>query len=209
MFVTIATVIVAIGHEYVAAAVLMTIILIAEFIAEMNTGCARAEIRALIGSVPRSAIVRTHGTERTVLVEELRVGDVVLVRGGERMPVDGSIVHGQATVNEAAITGESLPVDKDVGASVLAGTVVESGALDVRAERLGQDTTFARIIALVSNAEEGAPPVQKLRRQGRGMADPRRFRLDRRLSAHARSAEDRHSLIFTSQASSGLRHRWA
>lgn len=162
IFVTIATAIAMLGGEYVAGAVLMTIILIAEFIAELNTDRARASIKALIGSVPQTALVRTNGNERTVSISELKLGDVVLVRGGEKIPVDGTVVGGQGSVNEAPITGESLPQEKGNGASVLAGTVVESGALDIHTDKLGQDTMFGRIIALVEHAEEQQAPVQKL-----------------------------------------------
>jgi heavy metal translocating P-type ATPase len=162
IFVTIATTIAMIGGEYVAGAVLMTIILIAEFIAELNTDRARASIKALIGSVPQFALVRANGQERKIPIAELKVGDVVLVRGGEKIPVDGTVVGGQGAVNEAPITGESLPLEKGLDASVLAGTVVESGALDIRTDKLGQDTMFARIITLVEQAEEHQAPVQKL-----------------------------------------------
>ena len=162
IFVTIATTIAMIGGEYVAGAVLMTIILIAEFIAELNTDRARASIKALIGSVPQFALVSANGKERKVPIAELKVGDVVLVRGGEKIPVDGTVVGGQGAVNEAPITGESLPLEKGLDASVLAGTVVESGALDIRTDKLGQDTMFARIITLVEQAEEHQAPVQKL-----------------------------------------------
>ena len=162
IFVTIATTIAMIGGEYVAGAVLMTIILIAEFIAEMNTDRARASIKALIGSVPQFALVRADGQERKVPIAELKIGDVVLVRGGEKIPVDGTVVGGQGAVNEAPITGESMPQEKALDASVLAGTVVESGALDIRTDKLGQDTMFARIITLVEQAEEHQAPVQKL-----------------------------------------------
>ena len=162
IFVTIATTIAMIGGEYVAGAVLMTIILIAEFIAELNTDRARASIKALIGSVPQFALVRANGQERKIPIAELKVGDVVLVRGGEKIPVDGMVVGGQGAVNEAPITGESMPQEKGLDASVLAGTVVESGALDIRTDKLGQDTMFARIITLVEQAEEHQAPVQKL-----------------------------------------------
>ncbi|MGI8435876.1 MAG: heavy metal translocating P-type ATPase [Chthoniobacterales bacterium] len=162
IFVTVATVIAVIGGEYVAGAVLMTIILIAEFIAELNTERARASIKALIGSVPQTALVRANGQERIVPIALLKVGDIVLVREGEKIPVDGTVVGGQGAVNEAPITGESLPQEKDVDGSVLAGTVVESGALDIRTDKLGKETMFARIITLVENAEESEAPVQKL-----------------------------------------------
>lgn len=163
IFVTVATIIALIGGEYVAAAVLMNIILIAEFIADLNTDRARASIKALIGSVPQVALVRGEdGADRSVPVNHLQVGDVVLVRGGEKIPVDGTVIGGAGAVNEASISGESLPLEKEAGSSVLAGTLLESGALDIRTDKLGQDTLFARIIALVENAEEQQAPVQKL-----------------------------------------------
>lgn len=162
IFVSIATLIALFGGEPVAGAVLMVIILIAEFIAEFNTERARASIRGLIGSVPQSAVVRSNGTERNVPIAQLKVGDVVLVRAGERIPVDGRIVAGHGSVNEAPITGESVPKDKEEAHEVFAGTVLESGALDVRTDKVGEDTTFARIIRLVEQAEESQAPVQKL-----------------------------------------------
>ena len=162
IFVTVATLVAVFGGETVAGAVLMVIILIAEFIAELNTDRARASIKALIGSVPQVALVRDTGGERSVPLAELRIGDVVLVRTGEKIPVDGKVVGGAASVNEAPITGESLPKEKNAGSSVFAGTVVEGGALDIATEKLGGDTTFARIIALVEGAEAQQAPVQKL-----------------------------------------------
>ena len=162
IFVTVATLVAMFGGETVAGAVLMVIILIAEFIAELNTDRARASIKALIGSVPQFALVRGVDGEKTVAIAVLKLGDVVLVRPGEKIPIDGRVVGGEGSVNEAPITGESLPKDKVVGAQVFAGTVVESGALDIQTERLGTDTTFARIIALVENAEALQAPVQKL-----------------------------------------------
>ncbi|MHB1338295.1 MAG: heavy metal translocating P-type ATPase [Bellilinea sp.] len=162
IFISVATIIAIIGGENLAAAVMMTIILIAEFIAELNTDRARASINALIGSVPQMALVRSDGAERSVPVAELKIGDVVLARGGEKIPVDGTVIAGEGSVNEAPITGESMPIEKAPGASVLAGTLVESGALDVRTDKLGQDTLFARIIALVESAESEQAPVQKL-----------------------------------------------
>lgn len=162
LFVTVATVIAFLGGEYVAAAVLMTIILIAEYIADLNTDRARASIRALVGAAPRTATVRTPAGEQTVPVDSLAPGSVVLVRAGDKIPVDGTVTSGAAAVNEASITGESVPVDKGAGDSVLAGTIVESGALDVRTEKVGADTLFARIVALVEEAESETAPVQKL-----------------------------------------------
>jgi len=106
--------------------------------------------------------VRDQNGERSVPLSQLKAGDVVLVRAGEKIPVDGQIVSGAASINEAPITGESLPKEKGVSAQVFAGTVVDGGALDIKTEKVGGDTTFARIIALVENAESEQAPVQKL-----------------------------------------------
>lgn len=162
IFVTIATLVALFGGETLAGAVLMVIILIAEFIAELNTDRARASIKALIGSVPQVALLRENGNERRVSIDDLKMGDLVLVRSGEKIPVDGTVIGGDGSVNEAPITGESIPKDKGAGSQVFAGTLVDSGALDIRTERLGKDTTFSRIIALVENAESEQAPIQKL-----------------------------------------------
>lgn len=162
IFVTLATLIALLGGEEEAGAILMVIILIAEFIADLNTDRARASIRGLIGSVPRTALVRDGAVERTVAIDQLKAGEVVLVRAGDKVPVDGRIVSGGGSVNEAPITGESVPKDKAEGDEVYAGTVLESGAVDVRTEKVGADTTVARIVRLVEEAEESKAPVQKL-----------------------------------------------
>ena len=162
IFVTVASLIAVLGGETVAGAVLMVIILIAEFIAELNMDRARASIKSLIGSVPQVALRRTADGEHEVAVDQLIIGDVILVRAGEKIPVDGSIIGGAASINEAPITGESLPKDKAVGGIVFAGTIVASGAVDIKTEKIGGDTTFAHIIGLVENAEAAQAPVQKL-----------------------------------------------
>ncbi|MEP7344044.1 MAG: cation-translocating P-type ATPase [Gemmatimonadaceae bacterium] len=162
IFVTVATVIAMLGGEYVAGAILMMIILIAELIAELNTERARASIKALIGSVPEHAMVRRSGGDVSVPIADVKRGDVVIIRAGEKIPVDGVVRAGDASVNQGPITGESIPQEKMPGAPVFAGTVVELGAIDVETEKVGGDTMFSRIIALVESAEEQQAPVQKL-----------------------------------------------
>lgn len=162
IFVVIATLIAIFGGETIAGAVLMVIILIAEFIADLNTDRARASIHHLLGSVPSVATLRNNGTDHVVPIAVLKVHDIVLVRAGETIPVDGTVMSGSGVVNEAPITGESVPLDKTLRAVVFAGTILESGALDIRTDRIGADTTFARIIKLVEGAEESQAPVQKL-----------------------------------------------
>lgn len=162
VFVTIATLIAMLGREYIAGAVLMVIILIAEFIAALNTDRARASIKALIGSVPQTALVRRDGADVMLPLADVRVADIVIVRAGEKIPVDGIVRAGEASVNQAPITGESIPQEKGAGATVFAGTVVELGALDIETQKVGGDTMFARIVALVETAEDSQAPVQKL-----------------------------------------------
>jgi heavy metal translocating P-type ATPase len=162
IFVSLATIIALATGETMAGAVIMVIILIAEFIAEINTDRARASIQRLIGSVPRTATLVEAGRHRVVSIAQLRVGDIVLVHAGEKIPVDGAVVEGTASVNEAPITGESIPRDKAAGDEVFAGTMLDSGALDVRTQKVGADTTFARIVQLVEQAQEHQAPVQKL-----------------------------------------------
>ena len=162
LFITIATLVAVFGGEPLAGTVMMTIILIAEFIAEINTERTRASIKNLIGSVPTTAMIREAGMERTVSISELKPGDIVLVREGERIPIDGTIIQGRGSVDEAPITGESIPKDKGPNDRLFAGTIVKSGAFDIRTEQIGQETTYARIISLVEEAEAQQAPVQKL-----------------------------------------------
>ena len=162
IFVTFATVFAVIGGEAVAGAVLMTIILFAEFIADLNTERARASIKGLIGAVPKTARLRDTSGERLVDIDAIRFGDVILVRAGEQLPVDGVVVGGNGTVDEASITGEPTPKDKGQDSIVFAGTILQAGALDVRTEHAGDDTTFARIVSLVEDAEAAQAPIQRL-----------------------------------------------
>ena len=162
LFISVATVIAMVGGEYVAGAVMLSIILIAELIADLNSERARASIKSLIGAIPRTALVRRDGHEASVPIDDIKLGEVVIVRAGERIPVDGTVAAGNASVNQAPITGESIPVEKRTPDQVFAGTVVDLGALDVRVDKRGKETLYARIIALVENAQASQAPVQKL-----------------------------------------------
>ena len=162
IFVTFATIFALVGGEAVAGAVLMTIILVAEFIADLNTERARASIKGLIGTVPRTARLREGSDERVVDIDTIRPDDIILVRAGEQIPVDGTVVSGAAAVDEASITGESTPKDKQPASTVFAGTLIEAGALDIRTDRAGNDTTFAKIVSLVEEAQGAQAPIQRL-----------------------------------------------
>ncbi|MGC2436135.1 MAG: HAD-IC family P-type ATPase, partial [Pseudolabrys sp.] len=148
LFISIATVIAMVGGEYVAGAVMLSIILIAELIADLNSERARASIKSLIGAIPQTALVRRDGCEASIAIDDVKIGEIVIVRAGERIPVDGTVASGNASVNQAPITGESVPVEKRTDDQVFAGTVVDLGALDVRVDKRGKETLYSRIIAL-------------------------------------------------------------
>ena len=162
LFITVAVIISVIGREYLAGAVVLMIILIAEYIASASGERARQSIKELIGSVPNTAIVKKEGKELTVKIEDLKVGDIVLVRAGEKIPVDGIVTEGSGSVNQAPITGESVPQEKEEGSDVFAGTIIELGALDIQMTKAGTDTVFSRIITLVEEAEGQQAPIEKL-----------------------------------------------
>lgn len=162
LFISIAVIVSVVGKEYLAGSVVLMIILIAEYIASASGERARASIKELIGSVPQTAILKKDGNEQSVSIASLAVGDIVVVKAGEKIPVDGKIVAGSGSVNQAPITGESVPVEKKSGAEVFAGTILELGALDVEMTKAGKDTVFSRIIALVEEAESSKAPIEKL-----------------------------------------------
>lgn len=161
IFITIAVIISVLGKEYLAGSVVLMIILIAEYIASASGERARASIKELIGSVPKIAIVKKNGREETVQIDDLKIGDIVLVKAGEKIPVDGKVTGGAGSVNQAPITGESVPQEKNVGSDAFAGTIVELGAFDIEMTKAGKDTVFSRIITLVEEAESQQAPIEK------------------------------------------------
>ena len=151
--------------ENVAAAEAVFIMLIGEGLEEFASRRARMAIEKLIELSPRTASIRvvddTGSFEREVPIAEVMLDQVVIVRPGERVPVDGRIVSGRSSINEAPITGESLPVDKAFGDSVFAGSFNTSGALDIVVTSVGADTTLARIITLIEEAEAKRAPIER------------------------------------------------
>ncbi|MBN8861817.1 MAG: cadmium-translocating P-type ATPase [Sphingobacteriales bacterium] len=162
LFITIAVVISVLGKEYMAGGVVLMIILIAEYIASASGERARQSIKELIGSVPQTALVKRNGQEVSVPIKELKVGDIILVKAGEKIPVDGIVTNGSGSVNQAPITGESVPQEKTSGSEVYAGTIAELGAFDIQMTKAGNDTVFARIISMVEEAENQQAPIEKL-----------------------------------------------
>ena len=148
--------------EFFTALVITLFVLVAEILEGMTVARGRKAIAELLDFLPRTATVRRDGRVNEIAADDLRVGDLVLVNPGGRLPVDGSVVAGHSYVDQASITGESMPVEKGMGTSVYAGTINQSGALEVKAEKLGRDTSFGKIIEAVETAERSRAPVQKL-----------------------------------------------
>ena len=147
--------------EYVSAALLVLFILIAHFLESFTTDKARAAIRELVALTPKQARVLRDGREIEIRAEELNPGDIVIVRPGENIPADGQVIDGHSSVNQAPITGESIPVEKGPGNEVFAATFNELGSLRVKVSRVGANTTLGKIIRLVEEAEGAKAPVQR------------------------------------------------
>ncbi len=151
---------IAIG-EYVEAASLAFLFSLAELLERYAVDRARNSLRALMELAPPTARVRRDGREQEVPVEEVAVGEVVLVRPGDRIPLDGEVVSGQSAVDQAPITGESVPVEKEPGDPVYAGTINQEGYLEVKVTKPSRDTTLAKIIHLIEEAEEQRAPIER------------------------------------------------
>ena len=148
--------------EFLSAAVIAFFMLIADFLEEFTVDKSRRSISDLIEATPKTALVRKNGISVEVPVEQIRTNDLVIVKPGERIPVDGKITSGWSSVNQAPITGESIPVEKNPGDEVFAGTINELGVLCVKTLKVGKDTTIGRIIELVEEAQQSKAPVQRV-----------------------------------------------
>jgi heavy metal translocating P-type ATPase len=148
--------------EFFTALVITLFVLVAEVLEGMTVSRGRRAIRDLLDFWPRQIMVRRADGVREASAEELRVGDSVLVNPGGAIPVDGIVISGHSFVDQSRITGESMPVEKSSGALVYAGTINQSGALEIRTERVGRDTSYGKIIEAVENAERSRAPVQQL-----------------------------------------------
>lgn len=147
--------------EALASMIIVFFTLSSEFIEEFTVDRSRRAIEDLVAFTPKTARVKRDGEVIEMAIEAITKGDIVVIRPGERIPVDGPVVDGNALVNQAPITGESVPVEKVIGSEVFAGTVTQRGFLEVEAMTIGKDTTLGRIIKLVEEAESSKAPVQK------------------------------------------------
>lgn len=145
------------------AAIIITLILVGKLLETRTKEKASSAVRKLMDLQPRMAkVIREGNREEEVPVEQVQEGDLLVIRPGERVPVDGVVIKGASSVDESAITGESIPVDKSMGSEVIGATINQSGLLAVRATKVGQDTVLSQIITLVENARMGKAPMQRM-----------------------------------------------
>ncbi|HKV77378.1 MAG TPA: cation-translocating P-type ATPase [Candidatus Sulfotelmatobacter sp.] len=147
--------------EFFTALVITGFVLAAEVLEGLTVGRGRRAIQDLLDFLPRTASVRRDGKVTDIPASEVTVGDAVIVKPGGHIPVDGVVLEGHSFVEQAAITGEPMPVEKMPGATVYAGTINQSGALEIDAQKLGRDTSFGRIVDAVERAERSRAPIQK------------------------------------------------
>ena len=144
------------------SAAIIALILLGRFLEARARGQTSEAIKKLIGMQPKTALVVRDGEEIEIPVEDVQVGDLILVRPGERVPVDGIIHQGYSTIDESMITGESIPVEKKVGDEVIGATINKTGSFQFQATKVGKDTTLAQIIRLVEEAQGSKAPIQRL-----------------------------------------------
>ena len=144
-----------------SASMILTLITVGKMLEAYSKGKTTSALKSLMQLAPPTACVLREEGELTIPVEQVRVGDIFLVRPGESIPVDGVVLEGQSSVNEAALTGESMPVDKEKGSPVSAATINQNGALTCRATRVGQDTTLSQVVRLVADAASTKAPLAR------------------------------------------------
>ena len=158
------TAVMAYMHEFYfeSAAMILTLITVGKMLEARSKGKTTDALKSLMKLAPKTAVLLQDGQEVTVSIEEVQTGDIFVVRPGENIPVDGIVLEGNSAVNEAALTGESIPVDKAEGDKVSAATVNQSGFIKCRATRVGEDTTLSQIIQMVSDAAATKAPIAKI-----------------------------------------------
>ncbi len=151
-------------HEFYfeSAAMILTLITVGKMLEARSKGRTTDALKSLMKLAPKTAVVWKNGAETEVSIDQVRTGDIFVVRPGENIPVDGVVLEGSSAVNEAALTGESIPVDKSEGDSVSAATLNQSGFLRCQATRVGEDTTLSQIIQMVSDAAATKAPIAKV-----------------------------------------------
>ncbi|WP_425805100.1 heavy metal translocating P-type ATPase [Desulfitobacterium sp. Sab5] len=144
------------------AGVILTLITLGKYFEAVSKGKSSEAIKKLMGLSPKTAIVVRNGKEIEITLEEVEVGDVIIVKPGEKMPVDGEVVEGTTSVDESMLTGESIPVEKNVGAKIIGASINKNGTIKYKATKVGKDTVLAQIIKLVEDAQGSKAPIAKL-----------------------------------------------
>ena len=145
-----------------SAGMILTLVTVGKYLEERSKGKTTGAITALLALAPDVAVVRRSGTEVTVATDQIKAGETVIVRQGGRIPVDGTVVKGSGSVDESALTGESMPVEKTAGSKAVSATVLTSGYLEMTAARVGADTTLSQIIRLMEQAASTKAPISRL-----------------------------------------------
>jgi len=159
---TVAVVASVVVGEYVAAAVVALMLGGGEVMEGYASRRASKAIQKLIEDSPKTAVVIRDGREVEVKVEDVKLGETVIVKPGGKIPVDGTVLKGQASINQASVTGESVPVEKAKGDNVYSGTIVELGALELKVSAVGEESTYGRIVSMVREAEENRAPIERV-----------------------------------------------
>ncbi|MDT8316540.1 MAG: heavy metal translocating P-type ATPase [bacterium] len=144
------------------AAVIITLILFGKYLETVSKGKTSEAIKKLMGLAPKTAIIEVDGVEEMVAVSDVQVDDIVIVKPGEKIPVDGEVIDGRTAVDESMLTGESIPVEKTEGSKVAAATLNKTGSIKFRAEKVGKDTALAQIIKLVEDAQGSKAPIARM-----------------------------------------------
>ncbi len=147
--------------EYVESAIVTFLFLFGSFLEARTLEKTRSSVRELVDMAPDEAVVVRNGIQETIEIDDVVEGDRIIIHSGGRVPVDGKIITGQASINEAAVTGESVPASKKINDDVFSGTIVDNGYVEMIAEKVGDDTTFAKIIELVEDAQESKSKTEK------------------------------------------------
>ncbi|MEG0773834.1 heavy metal translocating P-type ATPase [Clostridium sp.] len=145
-----------------AAGVIITLILLGKYLEAVTKGKTSEAIKKLMGLAPKTAIIIRDGKEIEMPIEEVEVGDVIVVKPGEKMPVDGEVVQGTTSVDESMLTGESMPVEKNIGDKIIGASINKNGTIHYKATRVGKDTALAQIIKLVEDAQGSKAPIAKM-----------------------------------------------
>ncbi|MCL2662213.1 MAG: heavy metal translocating P-type ATPase [Oscillospiraceae bacterium] len=143
-------------------AVILTLIVLGKYLEAKTKGSTSEAIKTLIGLSPKTATIIKNGTELVVPIEDVMVGDIVLVKPGEKLPVDGIVVQGTTSVDESMLTGESMPVDKKEGDNVVGASINKNGSIKYEATKIGKDTVLARIVKLVEDAQNSKAPIARI-----------------------------------------------